>query len=113
MELVVAFVGESREREQTIDQARRMLEGAFTRREEADRLLAGESEHWEVARMALVDRNILRLAVWELLVGQVPRKVVIDEALRLAKEFASAESSKFINGVLDAAAKRLSRQAGP
>ncbi len=113
MDLVAEFVGESREREQTIHQARRMLEGAFARRDEADRVLAGESEHWEVARMALVDRNILRLAVWELLAGEAPGKVVIDEALRLAKEFAGAESSKFINGVLDAAAKRLSRQASP
>ena len=89
-----------------------MLAEAYAARAEADRLLAGESQHWDVHRMALVDRNILRLAVWELLTGQAPRKVIINEALRLGKEFASAESARFINGVLDAAAKRISRDAG-
>lgn len=104
---VLTFLRESRERPETIHQAEEVLQAAFARRAEADRVLAGHSEHWDVGRMALVDRNILRLAVWELLTEKAPRKVVISEALRLASEFATAESARFINGVLDAAARRI------
>ncbi len=62
--------------------------------------------------MSLVDRNILRLALWELRAGRTRKKVVMAEAIRLAKEFATAESARFVNGVLDAAARRLERQSG-
>jgi len=103
------FLQESRETPQTAAEAESMILGALAVRERADQLLGGESRHWDVARMALVDRNILRLAVWELLSARTPKKVVINEALRLAKEFASAESARFINGVLDAAAKRIEK----
>ena len=112
MDLLDIFMRQSREDPGTIVRAKTMLAQAYATRAEADRLLAGESQHWDVHRMALVDRNILRLAVWELLTGQAPRRVVINEALRLGKEFASAESARFINGVLDAAAKRISRDTG-
>ncbi len=112
LELFDLFIDESRERPGTVVRARAMLVEARAGREESDRMLAGESQHWDVARMALVDRNILRLAIWELLTAQAPRKVAIDEALKLAREFASAESARFINGVLDAASKRISRDAG-
>ncbi len=111
-ESVLAFLRESREQPHTIAAAERMLHSTLARRGEADALLAGQSQHWDVARMALVDRNILRLAVWELLTDQAPKKVIISEAMRLASEFGSAESSRFVNGVLDAAAKRLARGAG-
>ena len=107
MDLVRQFLQQSREDPPTIAEAERDLAAAYAEKDRADRLLGGESRHWDVARMALVDRNILRLAVWELLNGRAPRKVVINEALRLAKEFASAESARFVNGVLDAAAKRI------
>jgi transcription antitermination factor NusB len=107
MEPVLVFLRDSRERAETIAQAEQVLQDVFARRDEADKLLAGQSEHWDVSRMALVDRNILRLAVWELLTERTPKKIVINEALQLAKEFASAESSRFINGVLDAASRRV------
>ena len=109
MELFGVFVRESRESEATAAEAEQMLAGAFAARGEADELLGGESQHWDIARMALVDRNILRLAVWELLTSRCPKRVVINEALRLAKEFASAESARFINGVVDAAARRIEK----
>ena len=115
-EAVLAFLHESRERPDTAAAGERMLHSALACRGEADALLSGESRHWDVGRMALVDRNILRLAVCELLAGQTPKKVIISEALRLANEFGSAESSRFVNGVLDAAAHRIlksnSRDAG-
>ena len=107
LELLGVFIRQSREPPPTVAEAESILADALAVRGQADRLLAGESQHWDVARMALVDRNILRLAVWELLAGRCPRKVAINEALRLAREFASAESARFINGVLDAAARRI------
>ena len=107
IELFGVFLHESRESDATAAEAEEMLAAAFAARDQADEMLGGQSQHWDVARMALVDRNILRLAVWELLSRRCPKKVVINEALRLAKEFASAESARFINGVLDAAARRI------
>jgi N utilization substance protein B len=101
------FIADGRENPQTQTEAGVMLRGAFAARAQADRLINRESHDWNVGRMALVDRNILRLGVWELLARQRSRKVVIDEAVRLAKEFSSAESGRFVNGVLDAVARGL------
>jgi N utilization substance protein B len=117
METAAAFVTQSREDPETAAEAEAMMRAAFEVRDRCDALLAGQSQHWDVQRMALVDRNILRLALWELLSASAPRKVVITEALRLAKEFSTAESARFINGVLDAASRRIetnddSRDAG-
>ena len=65
------------------------------------------SENWKFERLAAVDRNILRLAIYEIRFGTAPVKVVIDEALELAKKFSSEEAPGFLNGVLDAAYKTL------
>ncbi|HSF05822.1 MAG TPA: transcription antitermination factor NusB [Methylomirabilota bacterium] len=74
----------------------------------ADELLRQYVEHWELERMAVVDRNILRLAVYEMLwSGDVPSKVAINEAIEIAKKFGTADSSRFINGVLDRIRKEL------
>jgi transcription antitermination protein NusB len=107
LDLVLSFLQESRETVSTLEEAQEMLRGAFLDREVNDALLAGQSQHWNVSRMALVDRNILRLAVWELQSQHLSRKIIITEAIHLAKEFASAESPRFVNGVLDAVAKKL------
>ncbi|HTL06117.1 MAG TPA: transcription antitermination factor NusB [Gemmatimonadales bacterium] len=74
-----------------------------------DALFAEAAEHWRLDRLAVVDRNILRLAVYELLHQRVPAKVAIDEALWLAHRFAGRQSPSFINGVLDQVARRLGR----
>lgn len=69
--------------------------------EEIDRRIGQVSEHWVVSRMPLVDRNILRLAVFELLyLDEVPASVTINEAVELAKMYGGEDSSKFVNGVL-------------
>ena len=60
------------------------------------------AEHWRIERMAVVDRNILRLAVYELLYTDTPGTVVINEALELARQFSTYEATQFINGILDA-----------
>jgi N utilization substance protein B len=65
------------------------------------------SEHWRVERMPAVDRNILRMAVCELMVAKLPAAVVIDQALELARRFSGKESVAFLNGVLDAIRKDL------
>jgi transcription antitermination protein NusB len=69
---------------------------------EIDKKIVAKSQHWRLDRMAVVDRNILRLAIYELGLAELPAPVVIDEALELARQFSSDESLAFINGVLDA-----------
>lgn len=85
-----------------------LVKEAVRRGEEIDRRIAQHSEHWRLERMPAVDRNILRLAVCEMLEGQTPHAVVIDEALELARRFAGEESVAFVNGVLDAVHRSLS-----
>jgi N utilization substance protein B len=71
-----------------------------------DGLIAQSAEHWDLDRMAAVDRNILRAAVYELLWHpEVPPKVAINEAIEIAKKFGTEESSRFINGILDRIAR--------
>jgi len=79
-----------------------LVRGACEDAEEIDRRIAEKSEHWRLERMAAVDRNILRLALYELTHTDTPPAVVIDEALELARQFSGDESVAFINGVLDA-----------
>ena len=79
---------------------------------EIDKQIAAKSEHWRVERMAVVDRNILRLAIYELRLAELPAPVVIDEALELARQFSSDESLAFINGVLDAVHRQANAAGG-
>ncbi len=88
--------------------AERLVEGVRTERELLDRLIAEASEHWRVERMAVVDRNVLRIAVYELLFDRdTPAAVVLDEAIEVARKYGSEESAAFINGVLDAVRRRI------
>ncbi len=93
---------------ETKEYARRLVAGTKANQGEIDRLLGEITEHWDVERMAVVDRNILRLAVYELgWQHDVPPKVAINEAIEIAKKFGTGESARFINGVLDRAGKEL------
>ena len=87
--------------------ANQLFEGAVSQVESSDELVGKLSENWRFDRLAAVDRNILRLAIFELRFGTAPAKVVINEALELAKKFSSEEAPAFLNGVLDAALKAL------
>jgi N utilization substance protein B len=80
--------------------AERLLQGTLKRLAEIDALIETGSRNWRLERMAVVDRSVLRLAVFELIDGEVPKEVVMNEALELGKEFGSEESASFINGVL-------------
>lgn len=79
-----------------------LVRGAAEHEPEIDRRIAAKSENWRLERMPVVDRNILRLAVFEMTELGTPAPVVIDEALELARQFAGDDSVSFINGVLDA-----------
>ena len=78
---------------------------------EIDEAISVSSRHWRLERMAVTDRNILRIAVAELLyLADVPARVVIDEAIELAKKYGDEASSRFVNGSLDAVAKKCRAQ---
>lgn len=82
-----------------------MLFGAHAELEFLDAVITRRSDNWKLERMPVVDRNILRLAAWELLRTQTPAAVVIDQAIELARRFSGDESARFVNGVLDALRK--------
>jgi N utilization substance protein B len=92
-----------------LEQAAELAGGVIARCEELDGLFGEAAEHWRVDRLPVVDRNILRLGVYELLRESAPPKVAIDEALWLAHRFGSPQSAAFVNGVLDAVARSLGR----
>ncbi len=82
--------------------AEQLVEGVLTNRPELDKLLGAHAANWKVSRMPIVDRNILRAALYELCyMPDVPAKVTVNEALELAKRFADEETKKFVNGILD------------
>jgi N utilization substance protein B len=78
-----------------------LVRGAMGKRETLDEQIGKASEHWRIDRMPSVDRNILRLAAFELLENKLPYAVIIDEALELARRYSGNESVGFVNGVLD------------
>jgi N utilization substance protein B len=88
--------------------ALQMAEGAWNQRESIDALIERIAPQWPPRRQPAVDRCIIRLAVWELINQSTPPKVVIDEAIELAKEFSTEQSPAFVNGVLDAALREKS-----
>ena len=101
--------GERRQREveEAFDYARTLVEGTLGHLDEVDRLIIEQADNWRLERMPAVDRNILRLAVYELLYeGDIPKLVVVDEAIELAKKFSTDQSSRFVNGLLDGLLKR-------
>ena len=101
------FVDDSREPSATLSSAKSLLLKTTAVRSELDDVLRRHARHWQLSRLALVDRNILRLGVWEMLYGGTPPKVAISESLKLAQEFSTGESPRFVNGVLDAVYREL------
>jgi N utilization substance protein B len=92
--------------------ANRLLQGVVERCPAIDELIRKHAEHWRMERMSAVDRNILRLAVFELLEKTAAPAVVIDEALEVGRRFSGDESARFLNGVLDAVEKSLGSEDG-
>lgn len=87
------------------------LRGVESMLADVDKQITAASAHWRIERMARVDRNVLRLGAWELTNRiDVPRAVILDEAVELAKEFGTEDSSAFVNGVLNRIADTLGRK---
>ncbi|MHB9154773.1 MAG: transcription antitermination factor NusB [Endomicrobiales bacterium] len=89
---------------QTLSQdfARQLFTGTWDRKPQLDELISKYAENWAMDRMAVVDRNILRLAAYEFIgMPETPISVVIDEAVEIAKKYSTSDSSKFVNGILD------------
>jgi transcription antitermination factor NusB len=89
--------------------ARQLLEGTLRMRARIDEIISAAAQNWNLKRMALVDRNILRMAVYEMLYAEdIPAKVSINEAIEMGKRYSTQQSGSFINGILD----RIRREQG-
>jgi N utilization substance protein B len=96
---------------QARDFATRLAAGTLAHLTEVDERIRSRAEHWRISRMALVDRNVLRLAVYEFLHEPTPRTVTINEALEIARRFSTYEATQFINGILDAIKRDLDKES--
>lgn len=86
----------------SLEFSRQLVLGVWEKKERLDGLIRKASQHWRLERMSMVDRNVLRLALYEVLfLKDIPAKVSIDEAVELGKKFGTEESGAFINGILD------------
>jgi len=113
-EAVDAFWKKKRGAAETKEYSRWLVKGILARRDEIDAAILSVSEHWRIPRMAIVDRNILRLAAFELLqAGQIAPAIVINEAIEIAKKYSSPEAATFVNGILDALRKKIQDKAAP
>jgi len=93
--------------------AEKLLEGVQEKKEEINKLISRYAENWRLERMSVIDRNILRLAVFELhYQDDVPASVAINEAVEIAKRYSTDDSGPFINGILDAMAREILSGAG-
>ena len=105
-----AELGESDLDETAREFATRLAARTLANLELLDERIRSRAEHWRISRMAVVDRNILRLAVYEFLYEPTPRTVAINEALEIARRFSTYEATQFINGILDAIKRDLDEQ---
>jgi len=88
--------------------AERLFNGVVTRLDELDRLIQYHAKNWRLGRMAAVDRNVLRLAAFELISGEKsPESAIINEAIELARKFSTQDSAQFVNGILDSIRKGI------
>jgi transcription antitermination protein NusB len=87
------------------------VRGVWAHREAIDACLKARAEHWDVSRMGVIERNVMRLALYELMYcPEIPAAVAINEAVDIAKYFSNTESGRFVNGILDRARKELGRE---
>jgi N utilization substance protein B len=91
--------------------ANKLFEGAAKYADELDALIVQHAQNWRLERMAIIDRAVLRLAIYELRTKETPPKVVLNEAVDLAKKFSSEDAGAFVNGILDAVNKALVEKA--
>lgn len=106
-------LGEAELDEATREFATKLAVGTLRELETVDERIRSRAEHWRIPRMAIVDRNVLRLAVYEFLFEETPHTVVINEALEIARRFSTYEATQFINGILDAIKHDLEKNQSP
>jgi len=87
-----------------------LLAGVRTRRNEIDSLVGQYAANWSIKRMSTIDRNVIRLATYEMVFGNVPGRVVINEAIELAKRYGHVNSGSFVNGILDKILRETSKK---
>ena len=93
-----------------LDFARVLVRGTLERMEETDSRITEAAEHWDIRRMAVIDRNVLRMAVYEMLDREdIPAKVTINEAIELGKKYSTENSGGFVNGILDRIRRTLEK----
>lgn len=108
LDYLADFLREADEDEFVRDQADQWTKGAWEHMEQSDSLIVGSTIRWEFSRLSPVDKSILRLAVYQLThCPDIPPKVVINEAIEIAKKYSTDKSPAFVNGVLDAVLKKL------
>lgn len=90
-----------------VEYADLLVQGIFLHRDKLDQTIQSSSSHWKIARMALVDLNVMRIALFEIMfsASPLPPKVAINEAVEIARRYGSTDSGSFVNGILDQAAK--------
>jgi N utilization substance protein B len=116
-EAIAAYYGSLYSEESRVRPARdefldALVKGTAEKVQEIDNLITAHAEHWRLERMPTVDRNILRMAIYEMKNTGTPAPVVIDEALELARRYSGEESVHFVNGVLDAVRRATEAAAG-
>ena len=110
MELLGGFLAGRLRDDDLRDFAKQLVLGVKRNLTELDELLQAKADNWALGRMAATDRNLLRLGAFEIRYADTPDRVAIDEAVELAKRFGSAQSSQFVNGILDKLIERPTEQ---
>ncbi len=109
-EIMENFWKEKKANDKVIAFTSQLIKGTLENISEIDRTISNHSLNWKLERMSVVDRNVLRIATYELLhLKQIPAPVIINEALEVAKKYGSEDSAKFINGILDAIRRSIEK----
>ena len=105
--IVTTFEDLQKSKANTREFAVRIFQGTLEHLAEIDQMIVAQADNWRIERMAVVDRNIIRMSIYEFLhENDTPKLVIIDEAIEIAKKFGTQKSSQFINGILDGILKR-------
>ena len=102
MDEIVPFLKRNTQNNDTISYAKELILGTWEKRTHIDKLIGEVAKNWQINRMAIVDRNVLRIGTYELLFkSDIPPAVAINEAIDIAKKFSTKSSGQFVNGILD------------
>ena len=109
--IIATFEELQKSKSNTRDFATKIFRGTVDNLASIDEMITAQADNWRLSRMAVVDRNIIRMSVYEFLhEDDTPKLVIIDEAIEIAKKFGTQKSSQFINGILDGILKRYNLQ---